>query len=588
MTRFAIAVALLPLFAGRLLASEPDPQHVLAKLPVKEITVFKDGHAFLLHEGNLPTDASGNVLIDHLPAPVIGTFWPYTVDKNIALHSVTAGRRAIRVERTALTLRELVEANPNAEVFVHETTTYPATILGFLERSSAELAATLPAGSDEQLPQKSNLLQLKTADGIRIVPFERVQDIRFLGKYSTRQAQNEFRNLLTMHIDWKDKKPAKEVEVGMAYLQKGIRWIPSYRVEIDGKSKAVVKLQATLLNELTDLEDVTVNLVVGVPSFMFKDTLDPLALSQHIQQTAAQLSQYFETNSRTAHGLSNAMMTQTARGGEHHAQHAAPAPAREPNLGPDVASSGKSEDLYIYTVKKVTLKKGQRMVLPVSQITMDYKDVYTLELPFAPPPEQRRSLNPTQAEELARLLNAPKVMHKIRLENPAKTSQPLTTAPALIVKENRVLAQGMMTYTAAGASTDLALTTAIDVKVKKTDKEIKRTPNAANWHGTILQRIELEGGLQLSNFGGKEMELEVVRHVLGNVDEAGKEGKVEMVNVLEDGGYFQSGNHPYWWGWYSWPGWWTHYNGIGRITWKVKIEQGKTVDLTYKWNYYWQ
>ena len=31
----------------------------LAKLPVKEITVFKDGHAFLLHEGVLPTDETG-------------------------------------------------------------------------------------------------------------------------------------------------------------------------------------------------------------------------------------------------------------------------------------------------------------------------------------------------------------------------------------------------------------------------------------------------------------------------------------------------------------------------------------------------
>jgi hypothetical protein len=279
------------------------------------------------------------------------------------------------------------------------------------------------------------------------------------------------------------------------------------------------------------------------------------------------------------------MMTQVARGGEHHAPRAAPVP--EANLGPDVAASGKSEDLYVYTVKKVTLKKGQRMVLPVSQATLDYKDVYSLELPFAPPPEYRRSINPTQAQELARLLNAPKVVHKLRLENTGRSSQPLTTAPALIVKENRVLAQGMMTYTAPGASTDLTLTTAIDVKVKKTDKEIRRTPNAANWQGSQLQRVELEGSLQFSNLGSKEIELEVIRHVLGNVEEAGKDGKVEMVNLFEDGGHVQVGDYPYWWGWYSWPGWWSHYNGIGRITWKVRMEQGKSVSLPYKWHYYW-
>ena len=35
----------------------------------------------------------------------------------------------------------------------------------------------------------------------------------------------------------------------MIYLQRGIRWIPEYRVEIDGKGEARVKLQATLINE---------------------------------------------------------------------------------------------------------------------------------------------------------------------------------------------------------------------------------------------------------------------------------------------------------------------------------------------------
>ena len=45
---------------------------------------------------------------------------------------------------------------------------------------------------------------------------------------------------------------------------------------------------------------------------------------------------------------------------------------------------------------------------------------------------------------------------------------------------------------------------------------------------------------------------------------------------------------PTWWGWYSWPYWWNHFNGIGRITWKVKLEPGKNVDLGYKWHYYWR
>src|SRR5262245_28144987 len=48
-----------------------------SRLSVKEVTVFKDGHAFVLEEGVMPVDESGSVVLDRLPAPVLGTFWPF-------------------------------------------------------------------------------------------------------------------------------------------------------------------------------------------------------------------------------------------------------------------------------------------------------------------------------------------------------------------------------------------------------------------------------------------------------------------------------------------------------------------------------
>jgi hypothetical protein len=54
-----------------------------------------------------------------------------------------------------------------------------------------------------------------------------------------------------------------------------------------------------------------------------------------------------------------------------------------------------------------------------------------------------------QNPELMRLLAAPKVMHALRLKN--RSEHPLTTAPALIISGDRVLAQGTMTYTPRGA-----------------------------------------------------------------------------------------------------------------------------------------
>jgi hypothetical protein len=73
------------------------------------------------------------------------------------------------------------------------------------------------------------------------VPIEHITDVKFVNKYETKVSDEELRNLLTMRLDWGGQAPAKTVEVGMAYVQKGVRWIPNYRVELDGKGKAVVK-----------------------------------------------------------------------------------------------------------------------------------------------------------------------------------------------------------------------------------------------------------------------------------------------------------------------------------------------------------
>ena len=101
-----------------------------------------------------------------------------------------------------------------------------------------------------------------------------------------------------------------------------------------------------------------------------------------------------------------------------------------------------------------------------------------------------------------------------------KGSYPLTTAPALVVRDNRVLAQGLMTYTAVNASSDLEITKAVDIQVVKSDAETARVPSAARWIGDEYARIELTGTIKLTNYRDKAVDIEVTRHVLGNVTAA--------------------------------------------------------------------
>jgi hypothetical protein len=261
-------------------------------------------------------------------------------------------------------------------------------------------------------------------------------------------------------------------------------------------------------------------------------------------------------------------------------------PGESVALGPGIGDSGKTEDLFVFNVQHVTLKRGERMVLAVTEFTVEYKDIFTLELPFGPPPEVRGNLNSEQQRELARLFNAPKVMHKLRLANTSK--YPFTTAPALLIRDHQVLGQGLMTYTPAGSHVDLPVTTAIDIQGKKSDRETKRTPNALPENGTTYSRIDLSGKISLTNHRAQSAEIEVTRYVLGTADTADHDGNVEKINAFENEGYLASTDLPAWWNWYSWPTWWSSSNGIGEITWKATLEPERTLELNYDWHYFWR
>lgn len=575
--------------------------HSLAHMPVREVTIFKDGHALLVHEGLMPLTASGDVVLEDLPKPVLGTFFPYSMEPQAKLNSVTAGRRKITNSQTALTLAELIAANSGAMVHIDELigvgenaklVSYDAKIIGIPTRSAEELARAGQEHADAALllPQKSNLVKLKTDSGISYVPIDRIQTLSFKSEPDARLKDEYIRNTLTMALDWQ-KSGNTKAKVGMMYLEKGIRWIPNYKVTIDGQGKAKVQLQATLINDLTDLKDVNCNLVVGVPSFAFKGYIDPISLSETLAQVASSAG----LDSRFRNRFSNAIMSQSV-GYTRDSDEA------KSDLAQNSTESSKNEDLFVFNLKHVTLKKGERMVVPVQEYSVEYKDLYAFDLAVAPPPEvqgQSSHINSGQSEE-QRLADNNKVIHKIRLFNSSK--HPFTTAPALIVvaeakaknsnnKDNNhaddgeVLAQGMMTYASPGSNADLTLTNAVDIKAKKEEKETSRTPDAVTWQDYKYARVNLAGTITLTNYMNKPVTVEITRKVLGRLDNVSKGGIMTMTNTIDE---MRGSELPPWWGYFNWPGWWSYMNGIGKFTFSETIQPGKSINVDYGWHYFWR
>jgi len=86
----------------------------------------------------------------------------------------------------------------------------------------------------------------------------------------------------------------------------------------------------------------------------------------------------------------------------------------------------------------------------------------------------------------------------------------------------------------------------------------------------------------------KPIELEVTRYVLGTIDRADRDAKIEKLNRFEDGEYLATADLPMWWSWYNWPAGWSSLNGISQVNWELTLEPEKSIELSYDWHYFWR
>ena len=112
------------------------------------------------------------------------------------------------------------------------------------------------------------------------------------------------------------------------------------------------------------------------------------------------------------------------------------------------------------------------------------------------------------------------------------------------------------------------------------------TPSS-NLRMVWYDRVALTGSVCVINFKKEAVDLEITRHILGNVEKADHDGVVSQANLADEAGLLSAGNFPAWWAWYGWQDWWHHFNSMGRVDWKLTLKPGEKIELGYNWNYYW-
>lgn len=544
------------------------------KTKTEKVIVFKDGFCMIVKSATATADANGEVHLDKVPdSAILGSFWARS--ENGRLISMTAGWRKAEVKRTKDELcqnrLEILLANKGRdctiklskdqllsgkihEVLVTKTKVNPNTSRHSFRPQAAPDSSIL----HEQITGDTFILRAK--DGDHLLRISQIQQLTIKDMKTTISKtihEKKKHKRLTLKFD----TPNKAQKIHIVYFRPGIRWIPTYRVNLlntKGKQEAELNLQAEILNEAEDLKNVPIDIVVGVPNFRFKNAVSPLILEATLRQTLVQAAPQLMNRGQQ---FSNAMYGQRS---SEFRRDAARRSAESPGTALPKELSGKgNQDLFIYKLPPITLAKSQRCAVPIFTAKVPYKDIYTWDIQLKAPKTRNNQGSPLT-------LSKNKVWHQIELQNTLK--MPWTTGAAMIMSGQQPLAQELLTYTSPGDSVRIPVTVAVDVRGFTKFWEDNRTDKKTKWNGYYYAQIFNKAKLELCNHKNKTIKLEIKLSVGGKVTSASDSGSIKLMpyNAADWAHYHRQ----------------TNLNNSSQVKWSLDLKPGQVFKPTIDYHYF--
>lgn len=594
--RFHCAVAamlLVAAFAGALRAADETPPHQL-ELKTEKVIVFKDGYSLIVKRGTATTDKQGEVYTEEVPdSAVLGSFWATPSEGRLV--NMTAGWE----ETTADEMKE-VPCRSTLEVL--EANLGRACSLQLSDKSfvSGEIARVLSEQSQKPLSEPQGLalglpqtlfrpdvgsaaaptlritnvvgqqFVLTTDDGDMLIDASEVKRLTIEDMKTTieKKVTTEKRaKRLSFHFE----KAGAPRELVMMYFRPGVRWIPTYRINLTADKKkekiAQIAMQAEILNEAEDLIDMPLDIVVGVPNFRFRSVVSPLVLESTLRNALAQAAPSL-MNQFGNNAMSNALFTQRSmemrrdagqsRGGEGEGAVELPA---------ELTAAG-AQDLFVYHLPRLRLKKGERTAVPILTTEAPYRDVYTWDLHVK---RQDIATAPSgSGVESPLTLSENRVWRQIELTNDSDI--PWTTGAAMIMQGQQPLAQELLTYTSPGSDCRVPVTVAIDLRGSFQEEETDRQLQALTWDNYRYAKIVQRAELALRNNKSEPVDVEITLRFGGKADKVSDDGRVTLAPYRSDD--------------------WQNYRGQPAVNnssdvfWRTTVEPGKTFHPTVDYHFF--
>ena len=485
----------------------------LWKSRVTSLTVFKNGLGFFLRQGKV-TLREGWCVSEALPPAAFGTLAIFSHGQNETVDIVGTGPGEVVDFDDKDAPQDLASKQARLETckFLKLQITYRQ------EGTDRTAAGQLVSVAPEYV-----VLQ---ADGSSFaVPLDGIRKLQVLEKP------------LRIHIATDGGKVAGEATLGMAYLRKGVTWIPEYTLKLLDDDTAELTLRGTLVNEAEDLVHCNVNFVVGVPHFLHTEYLAPAAVGQVIRTIGAAVA----PQEVTSQIMNRAAVARDVRAGQPDViEQPVPTGGRDlkdaaGNL-PQWEGTGSS-DFTVYTRKDLTVRQGEKAIVTLFVKRIKYGHIYR----WSPPNE---------------------IGHFLVLHN--DTDTPWTTGPCLATSDGNALSEDLLKYVPKAGKGELPVTTAInlahDQKETEVDRKLKAYQPSPDF---FLDLVTLGGELRLHNYGKTPAELVVDLQLQGKPltgsDDAAITLDTKSLKLLEQ---------------------------TGTITWRISIKPGDSKTVAYRYERY--
>ena len=451
-------------------------------LPIKKITLFKNGTAMIIKEGSLPIKEGGVAM--PIPDQVLfGTFFIGS-SKDNSIKNVVFKNDTIKRKDQCRSVWQFIAGNINKTV----TLSYTPTQGIDKSVSGKVLAYDLYTG----------ILKFQTDAGkTLIMHVGSVYQADFKDDPSGYYMADSIKRMMVM----KPEKPASDMTVQQIYMSSGMNWIPSYFLKLKDDKTARLEMKATIENYAEDMNETDMELVVGSPQMIYSNKPDPMTYN-YLSVTGS-----MTVNSAAPMAYMQANMAYAKEAKDEGGFFAS-----------DFGVQGeKTDDMYIYQLGKVTLPKESKGTFPIYAGNIEYKDKYEASIPDKTDYFDTHFCSPDET-----LYD---VFHSLEIKN--TSSVPLTTASVMVLNDKeQFIAQDELKYTPTGSTSMIRLSKAIDIIMKNTEEEKNREDNAKKVGRTSYSKAILKGTIEINNYQNKEEVITVKESVKGTVTSQSEDGKV--------------------------------------------------------------